>query len=56
MTTERLEVLGVMGITDLGRALVQAQNNDLARQSVGITVSATPPENPEMNDIWLDIS
>jgi hypothetical protein len=45
-----------MNISDLGRALVQAQNNDLARQNVGITVSEIPPDNPEMNDIWIYIS
>ena len=56
MSAERLEVLGVMGISDVGRMLVQAQNKAEAKERTGITVSETEPQNPELYDVWVDIS
>ena len=54
--TIRVEVLGVMGITEAMRTMMQAPNYEMMRKAVGITVSETPPENPQINDIWIDIS
>ena len=56
MTVGRLEVLGVFGITDKGRELVQAADNLEVKQRAGIITSETAPANPQLYDVWIDIS
>ena len=41
--------------TNLGRTLLVAGSVRGATGDPGITVSATPPLNPQINDLWLQI-
>lgn len=63
MKSVTVDATGITVVTDVGLPGPQGPRGDTGAQGPGIasnisriTASVDPPENPEVNDLWIDLT